>query len=215
VKVLGALIVLGVLCLAAFLGIHYWPGGAARRDGSAPPVSTPEPGSAQEAALGQFTVLDPPRPAPDLTFSARDGSPARLADFRGRAVLVNLWATWCAPCIREMPSLDRLQAKLGDRLTIIALSEDRGGAHVVDPFLAKLQLRHLAIYLDTGAAAQGAFELRGLPTSVLVDAEGRIRARLEGAAPWDAPEMVARLEPYLRPEAADGMVKTSGAPAPR
>ena len=197
-KVLSALIILGVLCLAVLLGLSYWPNGAARHDGPAPPLAGTEQGSAQDAALGQFTPLDPPRPAPELSFSGRDGSPARLADFRGRVVLVNLWATWCAPCVREMPSLDRLQEKLGNRLDVIAISEDRGGAHVVEPFLAKLEVKHLAIYLDAGAAAQGAFQVRGLPTSFLIDADGRILGSLEGAAIWDTPEMVARLDAYLR-----------------
>jgi thiol-disulfide isomerase/thioredoxin len=214
-KVLSALIVLGVLCLAAFLGIRYWEGGAARRESAPPPVASGEPGAAQDAALGQFTPLDPPRPAPELGFSARDGAPARLADFRGRVVLVNLWATWCAPCIREMPSLDRLQATLGKRLAVIAISEDRGGAHVVDPFLAKLDLPHLAIYLDAAAAAQGAFPVRGLPTSFLIGADGRILGMLEGAATWDSPDMVARIEGYLQQQEGGPTVKASSTPVKR
>src|SRR6266446_5125805 len=143
--------VLVILAAAGGLGFLYLSSAHDRRNNS----SGADPGS-PSAVLGQFTPLDPPRPAPELSFAARDGSPARLADFRGHWLLVNLWATWCAPCAREMPSLDRLQAKLGDRLTVLAVSQDRGGAPVVDPFLEQLRLASLRIYLDPkGALGEG------------------------------------------------------------
>jgi thiol-disulfide isomerase/thioredoxin len=206
-RAIQAILVLVVLCAAGLLGAFYWPGASAPGySGSTSPVDTMK----QEAALGQFSLLDPPRPAPELAFTSRDGTPLRLADFRGRVVLVNLWATWCGPCVREMPSLDRLQAKVGDRLLVLAISEDRGGAHVVDPFLEKLALAHLAIFLDASSAAQQAFKVRGLPTSFLIDRDGRILGSLEGGAEWDAPEMVARLERYLRQGGTGGgIIKTS------
>lgn len=202
--------VLVVLAAAGLLGFAYWSYSVARRDSGPLASSGADVGALSPSpALGQFTPLDPPRPAPGLSFAARDGSPLRLADFRGRWVLVNLWATWCAPCVREMPSLDRLQAKLGNRLVVLAISEDRGGSSVVDPFLQKLALQALGIYLDPkGGVGQG-LEIRGLPTSVLVDGEGRLRARLEGAADWDSPEMLAKLERYLRPPDGTGIIKTS------
>jgi thiol-disulfide isomerase/thioredoxin len=168
---------------------------------------------AADPAIGEFSPLAPPRPAPELAFASRDGKPLRLADFRGRVLLVNLWATWCAPCVREMPSLDRLQARLGDRLTVLAISEDRGGAHAVEPFLEKLALSRLAVYLDAPSAAQAAFHLRGLPTSILIDRDGIMRAELEGDADWDSPRMLALLERYLpRGDAPDDIIKTA---APR
>jgi thiol-disulfide isomerase/thioredoxin len=206
-RAIQAILVLVVLCAAGLLGAFYWPGASAPGySGSTSPVDAMK----QEAALGQFSPLDPPRPAPELAFTSRDGTPLRLADFRGRVVLVNLWATWCGPCVREMPSLDRLQAKVGDRLLVLAISEDRGGAHVVDPFLEKLALAHLAIFLDASSAAQQAFKVRGLPTSFLIDRDGRILGSLEGGAEWDAPEMVARLERYLRQGGTGGgVIKTS------
>jgi thiol-disulfide isomerase/thioredoxin len=209
-RAMQAILVLVVLCAAGLLGAFYWPGASAPRDpgqGSSSPAGPMK----QEAALGQFTPLDPPRPAPELGFTSRDGTALRLADFRGRVVLVNLWATWCGPCVREMPSLDRLQAQFGDRLLVLAISEDRGGAHVVDPFLEKLALAHLAIFLDATSAAQQAFKVRGLPTSFLIDRDGRILGSLEGGAEWDAPDMLARLERYLGQGggAGSGVIKTS------
>jgi len=208
-RALGAVIVLVVLCLAGLVAAFYWPGAPLRRDHGSIVSSTPDTGAPQEAALGQFTPLDPPRPAPELSFTSRGGKALRLADFRGRFLLVNLWPTWCGPCVREMPSLDRLQALLGDRLSVLAISEDRGAGPVVEPFLDKLGLRRLAVYLDPDTAAQQAFAVRGLPTSFLIDRDGRLLASLEGAAEWDAPAMVARLERYLRQDDGGGPIKTS------
>ncbi len=91
----------------------------------------PAAGGTEDAASGKFTPLASPQPAPAVSFATRTGAPASFADFAGRVVLVNLWATWCGPCVEEMPSLARLQAKLGD-LAIVAVSEDRRGAELVE-----------------------------------------------------------------------------------
>jgi thiol-disulfide isomerase/thioredoxin len=206
-KVMRIVVVLVILAAVGGLGAFLYVSGTRdRHDSGAVASNTADTGSAS-AALGQLTALDPPRPAPDLGFAARDGSPAQLADFRGHWLLVNLWATWCAPCLREMPSLDRLQAKLGDRLTVLAVSQDRGGAQVVDPFLEKLRLASLHIYLDPKAVVGKGLGARGLPTTFLVDGEGRVRAQLEGAAEWDSPDMLAALERYFRDAAAAGGAK--------
>ncbi len=208
-KVLGAVILLVFLCLAGGFAAWYRPGAALRRDHGSVVSSKFDAGAPQEAALGQFTPVDPPRPAPALGFAGRDGRRLRLADFRGHFLLVNLWATWCGPCVREMPSLDWLQALLGDRLSVLAISEDRGAGQAVEPFLAKLGLRRLQVYLDPENAAQQAFAVRGLPTSFLVDRDGRILGSLEGGTDWDAPAMVARLERYLKQGEGSGLIKTS------
>jgi len=203
----GAVIGL-VLCASALLVLVYRP-----REAAKPVISTERTGETpQDATLGQFSPLAQPLPAPALDFTRPNGTAQTLADFRGQWVLVNLWATWCAPCVREMPALDRLQARLGQRLKVLAISEDRGAAHVVEPFLEKLALAQLAIYLDAKGAAQSALEVRGLPTSYLIDPDGRIRGKLEGAAAWDSPDMVALLERYLGPaDAAGAAVKGAAA----
>src|SRR5256885_1854209 len=87
---------------------------------------------------GEFIPLAAPQPAPEVAFTDTAGNPAALADFKGKLLLVNLWATWCQPCLREMPSLEKLQASQGDQLTVAAIAEDRGGAKVVEPFVKKL-----------------------------------------------------------------------------
>jgi len=186
--VIRALTVLLVLCVAGLAAIVLRP--------NRPVPLAPLPESSTAAApqiLGQFTALAPPLPAPALTFTTREGEPASLADFHGRPVLVNVWATWCVPCVAELPALDRLQAKLGSELTVLAISEDRTGAAAVDPFLRRTGIAALAVYLDPKDTATAALGLEGLPTSVLVGGDGKILGKLEGAAPWDEPEMVALL----------------------
>jgi thiol-disulfide isomerase/thioredoxin len=134
-----------------------------------------------------------PRLASDLAVTTLAGEVVPLADFRGRVVLLNLWATWCAPCIREMPSLDRLQAQLGDDVTVLAVSQDRDGGEAVAKFLAKVPLAALTPYLDRHNSLAQELEVRGLPATFIIDREGRIRARLDEAAEWDSPDMVALL----------------------
>ena len=208
-KVLRIVIVLVILAAGGGLGAFLSLSGTRDRHDSGALASDAADGGSPSAALGKLTPLDPPLPAPELSFAARDGSPAQLADFHGHWLLVNLWATWCAPCVREMPSLDRLQAELGSRLMVLAVSQDRGGAQVVDPFLAKLSLPALHIYLDPKAVVGKGFGARGLPTTFLLDGEGRIRAQLEGAAEWDSPGMLAALERYLH-DADAGTKSTAG-----
>ena len=189
-SVIGALTVLLVLCGAA-LGIMLL-----RQAPSEPAPQQPQAGTAA-SSLGHFIALDAKLPAPALAFTARDGAEKHLADFKGQFLLVNLWATWCGPCVEEMPALDRLQTKLGQRLTILAISQDRRGAAVVDPFLAKAGITHLAVFLDPKSAAIDAFGVQGLPTSFLIGRDGMILGKLEGAAKWDEAPMLARLETYI------------------
>jgi thiol-disulfide isomerase/thioredoxin len=120
-----------------------------------------------------------------------EGMPVSLADFRGRVILLNFWATWCAPCVAEMPSLDRLEAMLGGKdFTVIALSEDLSPT-AIGPFFSEHGLTRLRRYHDPAGALARAFSLRGLPTTVLIDREGRVLGRFEGPAEWDSPEAVA------------------------
>jgi thiol-disulfide isomerase/thioredoxin len=148
--------------------------------------------------LGQFTPAIAPGPAPEVAFTDIEGKRAGLADLRGKPAIVNLWATWCQPCLREMPSLEGLQKKLGDKLTVAAVSQDRGGEKVVVPFLAKLGLDKVTVYLDPKSEVGKAFGVRGLPTSIVLDAEGREVGRVEGAADWDSAKILAVLEPLVK-----------------
>jgi thiol-disulfide isomerase/thioredoxin len=142
--------------------------------------------------MDKFIRAPEPRPAPDVEFTELGGNPAHLSDFRGRVVLVNLWATWCAPCVKEMPSLVKLQQTIGTRdFVVVALSSDRGGARVVEPFLEENGLRPLAVFLDPKASATRKLGAKGLPTSILLDRQGREIGRMLGGADWDSSEAVA------------------------
>ena len=142
--------------------------------------------------------------APDFTLENMQGEKVNLADLRGKVVIVNFWATWCAPCIREVPSLDRLQAELGpEGLQVVAVSVDRAGAEIVGPFLAELGVTRLDILLDPKFRSARAFSISGLPATFVIDPEGRLVGGLEGPAEWDSPDALALLRYYL-PEAASG-----------
>jgi thiol-disulfide isomerase/thioredoxin len=200
-KLRNAVMVALILCLPAAGWAAFTLSHRLIADGDAPP------------ALRQFIPTDPPRPAPEIAFADSDGKRQTLADFRGRVVLVNLWATWCEPCIREMPSLDRLRAAIGDRdLAIVLVSQDRGGDKVVAPFFAKLGLARLKTYLDPQSTVGHAFEVRGLPTSILVDRDGNELGRVEGALDWDGAPAQALLRWHIAhgaPKSDDDIVKTS------
>ena len=149
--------------------------------------------------LGEFIPSAKPQPAPEILLTDSAGNQASLADFKNHAVLVNLWATWCQPCLKEMPSLIALQAKLGPALTVLAVSEDQRGADVVKPFVERHSLDKLKIYLDPKSTAIKAFDARGLPTSVLIGADGNILGRVEGAADWDSDAIRGALAKALPP----------------
>src|SRR5216684_3693406 len=122
----------------------------------------------EKIRLGEFIPESAPQPAPETGFTDADGKPASFADFKGKPVVINLWATWCQPCLKEMPSLDRLQSQLADKLAVAAVSEDRAGADRVGPFVAAMGLRKLKIYLDPKSDVGHAFNVRGLPTIMAV-----------------------------------------------
>jgi len=135
-----------------------------------------------------------PKPVPELQFQDGAGRARSLADFRGKVVLLNVWATWCTPCREEMPALDRLQAKLGGPdFEVVALSVDQQGAQVVRRFFDEVGVKALQLYVDP--SAQAAFKLAtvGLPTTVMVDRAGREVGRRVGPAEWDSPKIVEEL----------------------
>jgi thiol-disulfide isomerase/thioredoxin len=122
--------------------------------------------------------------APDLLFEDGDRRPVRLSAFRGRPVLVNLWATWCGPCVVEMPSLDALAARAGQELEIVAISQDLNGRQKVSDFFAAHGFRRLEPYLDPDMRLMPALGLDTLPTTILYDGQGREVWRMTGMAEW-------------------------------
>lgn len=148
--------------------------------------------SAGEMILRNFDLHDAPKTLPVIRFQDGDGQSRTLADFKGKVVLLNIWATWCGPCRREMPTLDRLQGKLGgSNFEVLALSIDRGGPDVVRKFFTEIGIQNLALYIDPSAKAGHALKAVGLPVTLLLDRRGREIGRLVGPAEWDTPEMVS------------------------
>jgi thiol-disulfide isomerase/thioredoxin len=138
-----------------------------------------------------FLIWESPRNLPELAFEDKDGKPLTLADFQGKAVLLNIWATWCAPCREEMPTLDSLQAQLGgEQFEVVALSIDHAGIGVVDKFYRETGVQHLRKYIDPSTLATSTLGIEGVPTTLLIDHEGREIGRLAGATEWDSPAMV-------------------------
>ena len=140
------------------------------------------------------------KPTPDTTFRDPDGGDITLADFRGSPVLVNLWATWCAPCVKELPTLDRLARTRDGSLGVIAVSQDMGPHPSVVAFLDTLKVANLGAYHDPQMALSGALGAQVLPTSILYDAEGRELWRYVGDLDWTGEE-AARLLAEARPGA--------------
>lgn len=147
-----------------------------------------------DGTVRSFIAVDPPRKVSPFQFYDGNGRPITLAAFRGKVILLNLWATWCPPCIREMPALDRLQSKFKkSEFVVIALSLDRGGGPVVRTFYQKYGLRHLGMFLDPDKSAGAAFPVDVLPASFILGRDGRLKAFLRSFADWDAPEAEAMI----------------------
>ncbi len=127
------------------------------------------------------------QPAPDAAFVDPDGGEISLADFRGTPVLVNLWATWCAPCVKELPTLQALAAKPGAP-RVIAVSQDMAPRGSVDAFLDKNKLAGLEVWHDPKMELSGAIDAQVLPTTILYDAQGKEVWRYVGDLDWTGPE---------------------------
>ncbi|MGH7066060.1 MAG: TlpA family protein disulfide reductase, partial [Stellaceae bacterium] len=156
--------------------------------------------AAQPAPSDTFKLsfLPRARALPELRFADGDGRPLTLGDFSGRPVVLNIWATWCVPCRKEMPALDRLQAAFDkSRLAVLPLSIDRQGASVVRQFYREVGLKALGIYLDPSGKVSRDVDVSGVPTTLLIDRDGHEIARKLGPAEWDSPAMTALIRDHL------------------
>ncbi|MDR3440071.1 TlpA disulfide reductase family protein [Telmatospirillum sp.] len=151
--------------------------------------------SAWSAVAADLALNAQPKVVPAVAFSDRDGHPLGLDAFKGKVVVLDYWATWCAPCRVEFPRLDALQGRLADKgAVVVAVSLDRGGMRVIDRFYDEMHVAHLAKYHDADGSGARAFGIFGMPTTVVIDKKGREVARVEGAIAWDSPDVVAVLE---------------------
>ncbi len=149
------------------------------------------------SGLDKLVPIDP-APLPELRFTLADGTVRSLADYAGGGVVLNMWATWCAPCVAEMAALDELARKLSDSgVTVLALSSDRGGAPVVDRFYRERGIHTLAVLLDPRGEVPRAIGARGIPTTLLINRDGQERGRVEGAVDWSASASVETIRKLI------------------
>ncbi len=150
---------------------------------------------AQEALKDLTAALQrlrTPTPPPDIVFVDARGVKHRLSDLRGHGAVINLWATWCAPCVAEMPSLAALSKGVApDNVLVLPLSSDHGGAAAVVAFFRQHGITGLPVLLDPDGDAERAFNVPGIPTSFIIDKFGMVQARMEGSADWSTPAAVA------------------------
>lgn len=142
--------------------------------------------------IDKFQPTNPPVPFTDQTFYTGTGELRTISDFSGKGVILNFWATWCAPCIKEMPALNRLQEQVkADGILVLPLSEDRKGAAVIDPFYAQNNLTALPVLIDKRRLVMRKTGVSALPTTIFIDRQGMEVGRILGEAAWDSAKMTA------------------------
>lgn len=205
---------LGVGAVAAIIGFGAVYVTTGRSDkvqtqaGAATTVAATAPAPAAQAgpfaglSVGQMTAFvfkKAPEPLPEINFTDAAGNAMTLADFKGKTILLNLWATWCAPCRKEMPDLDKLQKQLGSAsFEVVALSVDRQGADAARKFLDGIKVENLKLYIDPTARAATTLRAVGMPTTILIDKQGREVGRLVGPAEWHSGDAQRLIEASLK-----------------
>lgn len=210
IKASKALWIVALSALAGFAAI-YVIGGRSDNNGavtsspaSAQGYSPPDVGASPSSSfkfgkMAAFVTKKVPEPLPDIAFQDGTGKELKLSSFKGKTVLLNLWATWCAPCREEMPALNKLQAALGsDKFEVVALSLDRQGAEASQKFLTDVHATALKLYVDPTAKQGMALKLIGMPTTILIDRDGQEVGRLAGSAEWDSDEAKALVQASMR-----------------
>jgi peroxiredoxin len=184
---------MGIIFLFLMLTVGFW--GCSEQEGANPSVENPgDPAETvrQLKECPQEGCLAPAFILPDLT-----GKQVNLSDFRGKVVLLNIWATWCGPCKREIPSLDRLYQLRKDReFDILAVSVDKTSTSDVASFVAKYQMSFPVLHDKSGGVSQK-YWARAIPSSFLLDREGVIRWKIAGSIEWDDPRILSRIDQLL------------------
>ncbi|MGE5265901.1 MAG: TlpA disulfide reductase family protein [Deltaproteobacteria bacterium] len=195
---------IGVALSAAALGfaaVYVTRGGPDNEKGAS---AAPVPAKVERAAgtgtdLVAFVRKNPPVELADVSFEDETGAKKSLADFKGKAILLNLWATWCLPCRHEMPSLDRLQKEMGsDQFQVVALSLDRAGRDAARKFFDEIKVENLKLYIDSTMKAGNGLRAVGMPTTILIGKDGKELGRLPGPAEWDSAAAKALIAEALK-----------------
>ncbi|GAA6188045.1 redoxin family protein [Litorivita sp. NS0012-18] len=153
----------------------------------------------REDDMRKLVFAPAPKEASALPFTKKDGGSGTLADYRGKVTVLNFWATWCAPCREEMPSLAKLQRELGDKIHVVTLATGRNAPPAIDKFLAEVGADSLPRHRDPKSAIARDMAVLGLPITVILDAQGMEIARLTGDADWASPSAIAILSALADP----------------
>ena len=198
------LLMAALAVVAGFAAVYVTLGG---RDnaGKGPQVKAAAPsvaasgGKLNVGEVAGFVFKKEPEALPEINFADGKGEALTLKNWEGRVVLLNLWATWCAPCRKEMPGLARLQKELGSaKFEVVALAVDRAGAQAAAKFLGSIEAKELALYVDATARSGTSLRAVGMPTTLLIDDQGREIGRLTGPAEWDSDEAKRLVQAYLK-----------------
>lgn len=194
---LRTILIAVAIAAAAGFGAVYVTLGGLSNDAPAPNVQSGKPSAASAKGLaayskGQmaaFVASKSPKDLPPVTFVDGDGAEMSIENWRGKVVLLNLWATWCGPCRKEMPSLDKMKADLaGDDFDLVALSIDRTGLEKPRKFLKEIGIEHLKLYNNSSGKLASSLKAFGMPTTLLLNRKGQEIGRLVGPAEWDTPD---------------------------
>jgi thiol-disulfide isomerase/thioredoxin len=206
---LGAVAAAGLIGLAGYYGVARLqrPAGDAACSAAVDVAKKIAPLAHGEVAA--LTMAATPLRLPDLAFEDGSGKPRKLSDFRGKTVLLNLWATWCVPCRKEMPALDELQGKLGGKdFEVVAVNIDTRDPEKPKNFLKEANLNRLAFFSDQKAKVfqdlKNVGRALGMPTSVLVDAQGCEIGTIAGPAEWAGEDAIKLIKAAVKPAAAAG-----------
>lgn len=188
-----------------------------RLPSSSPLMAKSSPGPQLVDQMKAFKLATEMRPRPVVSWKDAKGDKVTLEDFDGKVVLLNFWASWCPPCLRELPSINTLQASLGsDKFTVIALNIDQGGKPIASRFKRRLKLDKLDLHLDKNNGVARLLKIKVLPTTIIFDAKGREVGRMEAAAEWDSKEAYSLIQYFIKnPNHTDKLQKkivTKGAP---
>ncbi|HEY7844646.1 MAG TPA: TlpA disulfide reductase family protein [Bradyrhizobium sp.] len=206
--VIGAVVIGGLIGYAGVVGFGGLKPGAGGDPACRAAVNTAKRiAPLAHGEVAAVTMATTPLKLPDLAFEDADGKPKKLSDWHGKTVLVNLWATWCVPCRKEMPALERLQTKLrGPNFEVVAINIDTRDPEKPKKFLADANLTQLGYFNDQKAKVfqdlKSIGRALGMPTSVLVDGQGCEIGTIAGPAEWDSEDAIKLIEAAVKPSAA-------------
>jgi thiol-disulfide isomerase/thioredoxin len=194
-----AIVIVALAVIATAFGVYLKGEGDGKVETPKPAIEGQVSRALATGAMAAFVVKGERKPVPAISFAPEDGSATSLDNWKGRVVLVNLWATWCVPCRKEMPSLAALQSEMGSKdFEVVAISVDRKGLEASGQFLKDVGATALKLYADPSTEALGKFQAVGLPASILIDRQGREIGRLLGPAEWNSPEAKALITAALK-----------------